>query len=136
VTCSHHAQFSCRPWTRLKPRHCRSKIVHVKQLYYAAYTRNNFCKWRMTNSVAQEPEGSSPQSQQPATSPYPEPVESNPHPPKPIYLRSILIPTSHLRLGLTSGLFPSGFPAKTLYNFPSSPMRVCKWRIFVEIHTR
>jgi hypothetical protein len=33
-----------------------------------------------TNSVAQEPEGSSPHSQQPDTGPYPEPVESNPHP--------------------------------------------------------
>jgi hypothetical protein len=34
-----------------------------------------------TNSVAQEPEGSSRHSQQPATGPCPEPVESNPHPP-------------------------------------------------------
>jgi hypothetical protein len=34
-----------------------------------------------TNSVAQEPEGSSPNAQQPATCPYPELVESNPHPP-------------------------------------------------------
>jgi hypothetical protein len=31
--------------------------------------------------VVQEPEGSSPHSQQPATGPCPEPVESNPHPP-------------------------------------------------------
>jgi hypothetical protein len=35
----------------------------------------------ITNSVAQEPEGSSPHSQQPATGPCPEPVESNPHAP-------------------------------------------------------
>jgi hypothetical protein len=33
---------------------------------------------QVTNSVAQEPEGSSPHSQQLATGPYPEPVESNP----------------------------------------------------------
>jgi hypothetical protein len=33
------------------------------------------------NSVVQEPEGSSPHSQQPATGPCPETVESNPHPP-------------------------------------------------------
>jgi hypothetical protein len=35
----------------------------------------------ITNSVAQKPEGSSPHSQQPATGPCPEPVESNPHTP-------------------------------------------------------
>jgi hypothetical protein len=44
-------------------------------------------------------------------------------PPKPVSLRSILIPSSHLHLGLPSGLFPSGFPAKTFYTFLSSPIR-------------
>jgi hypothetical protein len=76
-----------------------------------------------TNSVEQEPEGSSPHSQQPANGPCTETVESNPHTPNPISLRYILIPSSHLRLGLPSGLVPSGFPTKTLYTFLSSPMR-------------
>jgi hypothetical protein len=35
----------------------------------------------LTNSVAPEPEGSSPHSQQPASGPYPEPGESTPHTP-------------------------------------------------------
>jgi hypothetical protein len=73
--------------------------------------------------MGEEPEGSSPHSQQPATGPSTEPVESNPHPPNPVSLRSIMTPSTHLRLGLPSGLFPSGFPTKTLYNFLSSPMR-------------
>jgi hypothetical protein len=63
----------------------------------------------LTNSAAPEPEGSSPCSQQPASDPYPEPGESTPPlPPQPISLRSIWIPSSHLCLGLPSGLLPSG----------------------------
>jgi hypothetical protein len=79
----------------------------------------------LPNYVAQEPEGSSPHSQEPASDPYPEPGESipRPPPPQPISLRSILTLSSHLCLGLSSGPFPLGFPTKTLYTFLPSPMR-------------
>jgi hypothetical protein len=37
--------------------------------------------------------------------------------PHPVPLRSIIILSTHLRLGLPSGLFPSGFPTNILYAF-------------------
>jgi hypothetical protein len=63
-----------------------------------------------------EPEGSLPCSQHPSTDPYPlsqiDPVHTIAS-----YLRSILILSTHLRLGIPSGLFRSGFPANILYTF-------------------
>jgi hypothetical protein len=43
--------------------------------------------------------------------------------PHPTSWRSVLILSTHLRLGLPSGLFPSGFYTKTLYTPLSSPIR-------------
>jgi hypothetical protein len=43
-------------------------------------------------------------------------------PSHPISLRSILILPSHLRLGLPTCLFPSGYPTQILYAFVISPM--------------
>jgi hypothetical protein len=57
-------------------------------------------------------------------SPSPAPILSHLNPlqiPQPISPRSILIPSSHLRIGLPSDLFPSGFPTKTLYTFCPLP---------------
>jgi len=45
------------------------------------------------------------------------------HIPTSLSWRFSLILSSHLRLGLPSGLFPSGFPTKTLYTTLLSPIR-------------
>ena len=58
--------------------------------------------------------------------PPPVPILGQPNPvhiPKSHLLEYILILSTHLRLGLPSGLFPSGFPTKTLYTSLSSPIR-------------
>jgi hypothetical protein len=100
------------------------KYSTLSDKLHCGYTKYKKLTTYLPNSVAQEPEGSSQHSQQPATGPCPEPVESNPQPPpKPISPRSILIQSSHLCLGLPSGLFPLDFPTKTLYTFLSSHMR-------------
>jgi hypothetical protein len=61
-----------------------------------------------------EPEISLSYSQEPSTGSYSELDQSSPDYPT---LRSILILSTHLRLGLASGLFPSGFPTTILYAF-------------------
>jgi len=61
-----------------------------------------------------EHKGSLPCSQEPTIGHYPEPHA--------ISLRSILILSSHLHLGLPTGIFPSGFPIKILYVVLISPM--------------
>jgi hypothetical protein len=51
--------------------------------------------------------------------------QSNPIHPIPSYLSKILlILSTYLRLGLPSGLLPSGFPTNILYAFLFSPIRV------------
>ena len=69
-----------------------------------------------------EPEDSLPHLQVPAICPYIEPDQSNPSPSL-YFLKSILILTSQVCLGILSDLFPSGFPTKTCIH-PSSPICV------------
>ena len=53
------------------------------------------------------------------------PILSQPHPVStlPTSQKSILILSSHLRLGLRNGLFPSGFPTRTLCTPLPAPIR-------------
>jgi hypothetical protein len=52
----------------------------------------------------------------------------------PLSPRSIIILFSYLRLGLPSGLFPSGFPTKILYALLISPLPVTWLTYLVKIH--
>jgi hypothetical protein len=84
---------------------------------YVIYEENQ----KVANSVTPEPEGSSPHSQQSANGPYPEPGESTPQPQQRIYLRSILSPPSHLRLGLQVVFFLRAFTSKPCTRFSHLP---------------
>ena len=53
--------------------------------------------------------------------------------PHPTSWRSILILSTHLRLGLPSGLFLSGFPTKTLYTPLSSPSALYRTKNWIGI---
>jgi hypothetical protein len=74
-------------------------------------------------SVAPEHEGSSPYSQQPSNRSLSWARWIHPPNPQPISQRSILIPSYHLRFGLSCGLFPLGVPTRTPHTFLLSPMR-------------
>ena len=69
-----------------------------------------------------ETAGSLPCSQPPDTWPYPTPDQSSSRP-FPSRFFKINSNNIHLRSGLPSGLFPSGFPAKTLWAPLLSPLR-------------
>jgi hypothetical protein len=68
-----------------------------------------------------EPDDSLPCSQEPDAGSYPEPDESSPYHPHSVFLRLIVILSSHLHLGFLSNFFPCDFPTKTLYAFLSFP---------------
>jgi hypothetical protein len=92
---------------------------HTKNFILSYTVRNR--GFPITNYVTPEPEHSSPYPPEPSTGTYSN--QPNPLHPHSISPRSILILSSHLRLGLPSSLLHLGFHIKTLYIFLSSPMR-------------
>jgi hypothetical protein len=68
------------------------------------------CSYSRISQHFMEPEGSLPCSQEPSTGPYPEPDQSSPYHPILSLVRSILMLSTYLHLGLPSGFFPLAFP--------------------------
>ena len=74
-------------------------------------------------------------SQEPSICSYHEPDKSSPWFPHPTSWRSILILSSCLRIVIPSGLFPSGFPTKSLYAPLTSPTyNTCPGRLILHKH--
>ena len=101
--------------------HCQNNDTHK----YLTYSIEQSSPWEANRFSASQDfpalyahEGSLPHSQVPTTCLYREP-----HRLHPTSWRSSLILSSHLRLGLPNGLFPSGFPTKTLYTPLLCPIR-------------
>jgi hypothetical protein len=92
-----------------------------------------------TNSVAPEPEGSSPHSQQPPSGPYPEPGESTPHSSPPTNLPKVHPPTYAFVFKVV--FFLRAFPPKSCARFsplPCVPGQKIKMavRLFNERHLK
>jgi hypothetical protein len=125
--------LTCSVTERVKRKTANLKMetVAASAKIFVAYLLTELSpSWEAANCAAiqkipsnfKEPEGSSPCSQEPSAGPSPEPLRSSPHT-IPSYLSKIHFNiVHHLRLGLPSGLFPSGFPTTIWYAFLVSPM--------------
>jgi hypothetical protein len=113
-----------------KPKRVLAVDNWVPLLYWALLENLPIESYSRTSQHFREPEGSLPCSQEPSGGPYPEPDRSSNYHPSlsgcgslSLSLRSILILSTYLRLGLPSGLFPSVFPTNIIYAFRFFPIR-------------
>jgi hypothetical protein len=119
----------------------RNNIVtpYLKGWLHGIQSPLNFKSYRLfitfnnetTNSVAPEPEGSSPHSQEPATSPSPEPGESTPYPPTnlPKFHFDPILPSTpwSLKWSFSFGLsHQNPVPPKLLERLSSSTTNDCQ----------
>jgi hypothetical protein len=112
-------------------------------LYVHTYCSEQSPSWEANRFVAikkfpyfMQPEGSLPHSQLPATFLYPEPAQSSPHLHIPL-LRSILILSSHLRLGLPQWSLSLGFPHQNSVHASLLPTRAtCSAHLILDFITR
>jgi hypothetical protein len=88
---------------------CLTNLLHGTEPFLRSYQLRSYS---IISQHFIEPRFALPCSQEPSTNPIPGPDESRPYHPILYLLRSILILSSHLRLGIPSGLIPSGFPTK------------------------
>jgi hypothetical protein len=108
-------------------------FLHYSLTYWAeSFLRScQLCShWRISQHFM-EPEDSLPYSQEPSTGLHSEPDRSSPYYPVLSLLRSILLLSTHLRLGFLSGLFPSGFPTNILYAFLFSSRATCRTHLIL-----
>ena len=75
-----------------------------------------------------EPGGSMRHSQGLSSNPYPESNQPNS---LPISLSSILVLSSHIRLGLRKGLFPAGMHMSTLAVLIFTISKELRWRVMI-----
>jgi hypothetical protein len=95
--------------------------------------RYQLCSSSRISQHFMEPEGLLSCLQESSTGLHPQPDRSSPY--HPIYLRSILILSTHLHLGLPSGLSPSGFPTNILHKLFCSPIRAtCHAYHILDLH--
>jgi hypothetical protein len=103
---------------------CLQKITVKKMtLVTNSFLRSlSFFSWPRNFPHFMETGSSLPCSQEPVNRPHPEPDQPSPrHSPHLVSGRTVFILPSHLRLGLPSGLLPSGLQTKPYMNF-SSPV--------------